>query len=117
MGAWACVSVARCVTLGCAVAADAFAGCCTAAGCGALFPALAEVLAGLKDRGAGGLAALGELLLFPRLGLLRAAFSARARRSCSACVAMALQTLSLTIFHKASCSSALANSSIRTGAP
>ncbi len=117
MGAWACVPVARCMTLGCAGTAGAFAGCCAAACCGALLPAPAEVLAGLGARGAGGLAALGELLLFPRLGLLRAAFSARARRSCSACVAMALQTLSLTIFHKASCSSALANSSIRTGAP
>ncbi len=93
-----------------------FAGCCDAAGFSALLPASAAGFAGMGALGAGGLAALGELLLLPRLGLLRAAFSAFARRSCSACVAMALHTLSLTSFHKASCSSALANSSIRTGA-
>ena len=68
---------------------------------------------GLSGKGAlggeaGGLANLGELRRFPRLDLLRAAFSALARRSWSACAAMALQTLSLTSFHRASWSSALA---------
>lgn len=112
MGARGCIPVAPQVTRGCT--GVTFAGCCDAAGFAALLPASAAGLAGIGALGAGGLTAFGELFRLPRLDLLRAAFSALARRSCSACVAMALHTLSLTSFHNASCSSALANSSMRT---
>ena len=115
IGARGCMPVAHQGPRGCT--GVTLAGCCAAADCGALLPVFAAGWAGVGTLGAGGLAALGELTRLPRLDLLRAAFSALARRSCSACAAIALHTLSLTSFHKASCSSALANSSMRTGAP
>ena len=63
--------------------------------------------------GGGGLGAYGAIgLALVRLGFsfARACFSARARACCCACVLIAVQTLSLTSFHKASCSSAFVNS-------
>ena len=93
-------------------------GCCgTVAFCCALLPVFAVWgFAGVAELGAAGLGAMGEFFRLPCLGLLRAAISVLARRSCSACVAIAAHTLSLTSFHNASCSSVLANSSMRTGA-
>ena len=68
--------------------------CCGTAGCALNACGLASFvplgvagLGGTVD--AIGFAALGELRRVLRLGLLRAAFSALARRSCSACAAMA----------------------------
>jgi hypothetical protein len=71
---------------------------------------------GFGSGGGGG--AYGALTLLLRLlvgflALACCAFSALARACCSACVRTAVHTLSLINFHKASCSSALANSFIR----
>ena len=112
IGARVCRPVAPYGPLACTGAE--LTGCCVTADGWGFLPLSATGFGGTGGFGAAGFAARGELLRFPRLSLLRAAFSALSRRSCSACVAIAAHTLSLTSFQSAICSSALANSASLT---